>query len=235
MSKVALEQISKFKRATQSSKPLSIPIKLHCYAFNKGSPRATVMLSDYSPLLPNQLIQPFQPFMPFDYWNQMILMRAVAFKLSTSHIMSTHDTHGTWHVRQKWFVFWKCVIATTFLITFCCVQRFRQWDIFKAFPPSGFPVIFLVKNEAVKQLGATPLSTNEGKMLLCKCWHHLLSHGASYKCASAPIWRLYFLLGATSACCVLAWHTHLIMIDRLIKSNCAELRRNPRKEESVFS
>lgn len=44
MSKVALEQISEWKGATQSSKPLSIPIKLHCYAFNKGSRRTAVML-----------------------------------------------------------------------------------------------------------------------------------------------------------------------------------------------
>lgn len=65
-SKVALEQISEWKGATQSSKPLSISIKLHCYAFNKDL-WGPLCCTDYSLLKPNRLIQ---PSMPTKQWGQ---------------------------------------------------------------------------------------------------------------------------------------------------------------------
>lgn len=51
---------------------------------------------------------------------------------------------------------------------------------------------FLWKDMSVKQLGATPLSRNKGKTLLCdlwqQLWQRLLSHTAHTSvCVSAPI------------------------------------------------
>lgn len=88
---------------------------------------------------------------------------------------------------------------------------------------------------SVKQLGATPLSTNKGKMLLRDLWQRLLSHRARASVCLPQFRDGGFLLGATSACCVLVWHTDLIVIDCLIKANCVELHSNPRREEGIFS
>jgi len=56
--------------------------------------------------------------------------------------------------------------------------------------------------------------------------------GLTRVCVGPNLRTVVFRSEATSACCVLVWHTDLIVIDCLIKGNCVELWSNPREKRA---